>query len=62
MPKQHVDEVCKLGQGADTCAFLVLASGWNCAKGSNVESILRGRLERGEMKAKGDNCEGWANR
>lgn len=56
--KLHVEQVCKPGQGAATCAFLGLHKGWCCAKGSWVEGMVRDRLAKGTMNAKGDNCQG----
>jgi hypothetical protein len=56
--EKHAKEICKFGQGSETCAFLAMSQGYECTKGTNIEVIIRGRLAEGSMKAKGDNCAG----
>jgi len=57
LDKEHVREVCKIGQGASCCAFLTAGmSGLECGKGTSVEALLRER--RPTMTAQGDNCAG----
>ena len=56
--KKHVTDVCKLGQGPKTCAFLGISEGPTCLKDSELEDLIRTRLENGSMAAKGDNCSG----
>lgn len=53
---EHLAEVCKLGQGAETCRYLVMAAGFECAKLSSLRPTIDARAEM--MSAKGDNCEG----
>lgn len=58
----HLYGTCRLGQGAATCAFLVMSpeEGFCCAKGDvGLEAAIRNRLFLEQMKAQGDNCEGW---
>ena len=57
---ERAKEVCKFGQGEATCAFIILicGEGFECAKGTDIETIIRDRLAEGRMKAKGDNCGG----
>lgn len=56
---KHLDEVCKLKQGARTCSFLTAgAGGFECAKGTAVETLIRRRRDAGTMNAVGDNCSG----
>lgn len=50
--------VCKRGQEADTCAFLVMSPSFACAKHSSFHHILQDRLDKGMMGAKGDTCSG----
>lgn len=59
----HLEEVCKLGQGEATCAFLMSRGGMDmeCAKETEIEPVIRQRLFLGTMNAKGDNCSGWSN-
>ncbi|MEK7503001.1 MAG: hypothetical protein AAB556_00990 [Patescibacteria group bacterium] len=57
--KKQVDEVCKLGQGPNTCSFLMVGmDGFECAKQTSFESLIRSRRNAGAMNAKGDNCSG----
>lgn len=58
--KEHLDNVCRPGEGPATCAFLTFGSGgMECAKGGPVEPTILIRLAAGTMKAQGDNCPGW---
>ena len=55
---KYLNEVCKIGQGKDCCAFLIAApEGIACAKGTEFEEQICGRIDK--MVAQGDNCEGW---
>ncbi|PLX24682.1 hypothetical protein C0580_04540 [Candidatus Parcubacteria bacterium] len=58
--KEHVLEVCKLGQmGAHVCSYLVITDGQiACAKGTRIQQVIDSRREDGNMIAMGDNCEG----
>ncbi len=59
LSKKHVDEVCKLGQGEDTCRFLSrCASGWECLKLTPTRKWIDQRVAAGNHSAKGDNCPG----
>lgn len=56
---ESVLPLCKMGQGAECCAFLCFgAGGFCCAKRSGIEGIIRQRLAAGTINAKGDNCSG----
>ena len=58
-----LDDVCLLGHGEATCAFLMLGGdGFGCAKGTSAEATIRARLEAGTMNARGNNCDGWGGR
>ncbi len=48
-------EICKIGQGKECCAFLVVASsGFECIRMSYpMNSSIFDRLEKGTMNAKG---------
>jgi len=54
--KEQLYKVCKPGQGANTCRYIVVgAEGFECAK----HTSLRGTIDkRTDMHAKGDNCIG----
>jgi hypothetical protein len=56
--------VCKIGQGAKTCRYLVMGSGgWSCEKlNPNTQRILDIKAMRGDMTAISDNCEGRLSR
>ena len=52
-------EVCKIGQGNECCRYLTLSSlGFLCGKHTELRSVLNAKVDRGEMVAQGDNCEG----
>lgn len=54
---EHLEKVCRYGQGPDTCRFLVICDGKEvCAKGSATEAIITAKAK--EMVAKGDYCFG----
>jgi len=56
---QHVDTVCKIGEGEATCAFLLVGGpNFSCAKYTQHEETPRNRVEEGSMGAKRDNCSG----
>lgn len=59
--EQKLKDVCLLGQGEKTCAFIFCGpDGFGCSKGTGIESIIRQRLTAGTMRAQGDNCDGVA--
>ena len=52
---KKIKEVCKLGQGAECCRYLVCGvKGFECAKFTENKSLLDNRVYT--MTAKGDNC------
>ena len=54
MSADEAKEVCKLGQGSECCAFLVMGSGFECIRMcSNLSMNILDRLEKGTMNAKG---------
>lgn len=59
LPKEHLFSVCKPGQGAECCRYLLAgAGGIECGKYSQFKSLLDERVSKGTMVAQGDNCEG----
>ena len=59
MTKEYMNEVCKLGQGADCCRYITVgADGLSCAKD---DPGIKASIDRQvvQMRAKGDNCDGW---
>ena len=62
LSEEHVKEICKMGRGPKTCAFLIMSGkGFECGKGSGVEPCIRMRIAEGIMTAKGNNCSGPPN-
>lgn len=55
----HIKNVCRFGQGSNTCSFLIFSvPTLACAKGTGAESfIIKRRLEN-TMNAKGNHCDG----
>lgn len=54
---EHVKNVCKIGQGAECCKYLLLGSGgFECGKLTAKETI--DKLWNSTKNAQGDNCEG----
>jgi len=60
---KHAKEVCKVGQGAETCRYLTMTSfGWSCEKGSSMSLYIDRRVQQDKMTARGNNCDGLASR
>ena len=53
---EEAEEICRLGQGEECCAFLILASWWfECIRMSYpTNSSIFSRLKEGTMRAKGE--------
>lgn len=60
VPRHMFDTVCKIGQGADCCRYLLGgADGIECGKHQpEFKRMLDARHAAGTMVARGDNCEG----
>lgn len=57
--KDHVKNVCKLGQGNACCRYLVIgANGLECMKKTEMKEYLDSRVKSETMIARGDNCDG----
>lgn len=54
---EYVKEKCKPGT-SECCRYLVMGSGWQCAKLTEHKKTLDDRVAAGTMRAVGDNCEG----
>lgn len=54
---EEAKEVCKIGQGADTCIYLVMGKEFECCYYNRqpIMSLLD-RRDRGETNAKRDGC------
>jgi len=68
IPKAHLDSVCKIHHGAETCRYIFLGmKGFMCLKNSPIQEDIDRRVtlsingalpEAERMSARGDNCEG----
>ena len=59
---KQVQDVCKIGQGADCCRYLVMGpKGFECTKhDAKVKEELDRKVEMGMFTSKGDNCDGFS--
>lgn len=57
----QVKNVCKIGQGADCCRYLMFGDGFECARNTATAAILDMRVLAKTMIARGDNCDGKYN-
>ena len=56
---EHVRIICKIGQGIESCRYLLMAQyGWKCAKRMTGRTLIDKRVAEGRFHALGDNCEG----
>ena len=57
--KEHVDKICKMGQGSACCRYLGMGeNGFECFKtDAHTKMWIDGRVNR--MTAKSDNCPGY---
>ncbi len=59
IPDDHLQKVCKIGQGPACCSYVGLYSkGLYCVKGTELEIIIDQRRVQGTIGAMGDNCKG----
>lgn len=57
LTEEHVKTACSPGVGC--CRYLTMdARGWCCAKLTTLRLTLDLKVEAGQMRAVGDNCEG----
>lgn len=56
----HIKEVCKIGQGAECCKYLVVGEeGFQCCKTDPLnKKIIDDNWRNTPHVAQGDNCEG----
>ena len=60
MSPQQIIDVCKMGQGADCCRYLICSgNGFECAKTTSLKDAIDTRMN--QMNAKSDNCGGVKN-
>mgnify|MGYP005635854949 CR=1 FL=1 len=58
---ERLKNICKSGQGHDTCRYAVYAPGrgFECMKHDpSFGPVLNQRADAGQMNARADNCEG----
>ena len=58
IPVEHLEEVCKIGQGNKCCRYIGLSNGWACLKHSSLKDALDARVRSKAITAQGDNCDG----
>lgn len=58
LSKDEAEDICKLGQGEECCAFLTMSHlGFECIRMSyNMNSDIFSGLKDGTMNAKGEGC------
>ena len=60
LSKEHIVNVCKIGQGKDCCRYLLCgAIGFECGKLGPLKGVLDSKAPY--MSAQSDNCEGVKN-
>jgi len=58
--KIHVKNVCKLGQGAECCKYLVMGTVFECMKtNSSDKKVIDDNWAKNPHVAQGDNCNGY---
>jgi len=57
---EHVQGVCKIGQGEACCRYLVMVpdTGFECVKHEELANVIDAKVRQGSYHSKGDNCEG----
>jgi len=59
MTPEQLKTTCKLGQGSETCRYLIAGpKGFECAKHTGLQNLIDARVEAGTFRAQGDNCGG----
>lgn len=59
IPKAHLNTVCKLHCGKQTCRYIALGvKGFICLKRTKAKPVFDNLVNEGKMVAQGDNCEG----
>ena len=60
LTKEQIDDVCKMGQGAECCRYLYAdGDGMHCGKVvPAMQAMIDQRVAAGLMRSVGDNCEG----
>lgn len=57
--QDHVENVCKIGQGPATCRYLTMGrGGFSCEKHSELAMTIDAKVLNGQFTARGDNCAG----
>jgi hypothetical protein len=59
---KHVNNVCKMGQGASCCKYLVMApgKGWECMRTDPAnKKVIDDNWAKTPHVAQGDNCNGF---
>ena len=62
---KHVKDVCKMGQGASCCKYLVMApgKGWECMRTNpKNKKVIDDNWATTPHVAQGDNCDGFGKK
>jgi|688.fasta_scaffold38826_9 hypothetical protein len=59
--QKHTESVCKVGQGAKCCKYLIMAmNGWECMKADPADKkLIDDFYSDSTHNANGDNCNGY---
>lgn len=61
LTKEHVEQVCKVGQREKCCRYLLCdINGFECGKTGPLKGVIDSRVMY--MSAQADNCEGVDNK
>jgi len=56
----HVNNICKMGQGADCCKYLVMGKAWECMRVDLTnKKVIDDNWAVTPHVAQGDNCNGY---
>ncbi|MEK0337397.1 MAG: hypothetical protein QQN41_08190 [Nitrosopumilus sp.] len=59
IPQAHLETVCKMEKGSQTCRYISLTEiGYVCAKKTPMKPILDKLVIQEQLGSKGDNCDG----
>lgn len=59
---EQIKKVCKIGQGADCCKYLVMGKGFECMKFDPAnKKVIDDNWKTTPHIAQGDNCDGLEN-
>jgi hypothetical protein len=58
--QEHVSKVCKIGQGASCCKYLVMGKAWECMRVDPAnKKVIDDNWAIHPHVSQGDNCKGY---